>query len=118
MDDRDTTKIGKFYLDRLGCGLPTLYHSCPKSLVTGLESPRNREIPPLRYEDVYRLKRDFPHLWIEINGGIQTLTQTQEQLQFVDAVMIGRAAYDHPYLFATVIGIFMAISQHRLPVRK
>lgn len=52
--------------------------------------------------DVYRLKKDFPHLSIEINGGITTLEQAQEHLQAVDAVMIGRAAYDNPYLLATV----------------
>ena len=64
-------------------------------------SPKeNREVPPLRYEDVRRLKQDFPHLSIEINGGFVSLEQAQAQLQVVDAVMIGRAAYDNPYLLA------------------
>lgn len=56
----------------------------------------------MRYSDVHRLKQEFPHLFIEINGGITNLTQVKEQLKLVDAVMIGRAAYDNPYLFATV----------------
>jgi tRNA-dihydrouridine synthase A len=56
----------------------------------------------LRYEDVHRLKQDFPHLSIEINGGFTNLEQVQTQLQLVDAVMIGRAIYDNPYLLATV----------------
>jgi tRNA-dihydrouridine synthase A len=73
-----------------------------KAWLQGLNPKQNREIPPLRYEDVYQLKRDFPHLKIDINGGITTLEQTQEHLQFVDGVMIGRAAYDNPYLFAFV----------------
>ncbi|PZU98761.1 MAG: tRNA dihydrouridine(20/20a) synthase DusA [Pseudanabaena sp.] len=71
-----------------------------KAWLQGLSPKDNREIPPLRYGDVHQLKREFPHLLIEINGGFTSLEQAQEQLQFVDAVMIGRAAYDHPYLFA------------------
>lgn len=73
-----------------------------KAWLKGLSPKENRDVPPLRYEDVYRLKCDFPHLWIEINGGIKTLKQTQAHLTQVDAVMIGRAAYDTPYLFADV----------------
>ena len=72
-----------------------------KAWLQGLSPKENRDIPPLRYDDVYRLKQDFPHLFIEINGGITTLEQAQQHLQKVDAVMMGRAAYDNPYLFAT-----------------
>jgi tRNA-dihydrouridine synthase A len=72
-----------------------------KAWLQGLSPKENRDVPPLRYADVYRLKQDFPHLVIEINGGIQTLTQAQDHLRFVDAVMIGRAAYDNPFLFVT-----------------
>lgn len=73
-----------------------------KAWLKGLSPKENREIPPLRYEDVYKLKQDFPHLFIEINGGITKLEQIKEHLTHVDGVMIGRAAYDNPYLFATV----------------
>lgn len=72
-----------------------------KAWLQGLSPKENRTVPPLRYHDVHRLKTEFPHLFIEINGGLITLAQVKEQLQFVDAVMIGRAAYDNPYLFAT-----------------
>ena len=71
-----------------------------KAWLQGLSPKDNREVPPLRYADVHRLKKEFPHLFIEINGGFTTLEQAHEQLQYVDAVMIGRAAYDNPYLFA------------------
>lgn len=71
-----------------------------KAWLQGLSPKENRTIPPLRYEEVHRLKQEFPHLFIEINGGFKTLAEVKDQLQFVDAVMIGRAAYDHPYLFA------------------
>ena len=73
-----------------------------KAWLQGLSPKENRTVPPLRYEDVYRLKREFPHLFVEINGGITTLEQVEGHLASVDAVMIGRAAYDNPYLFATV----------------
>lgn len=73
-----------------------------KAWLKGLSPKENRTIPPLRYEDVYRLKQEFPQLWIEINGGVTNLEQIQQHLQFVDGVMIGRAAYEHPYLLATV----------------
>lgn len=71
-----------------------------KAWLQGLSPKENRDIPPLRYAEVHRLKQEFPHLLIEINGGFTTLEQVQHQLEKVDAVMIGRAAYDNPYLFA------------------
>ena len=73
-----------------------------KAWLNGLSPKDNRTIPPLRYDDVYRLKAEFPDLVIEINGGITTLDETATHLQHVDAVMIGRAAYDDPMLFGTV----------------
>ncbi len=79
-----------------------------KAWLQGLSPKENRDIPPLRYGDVYRLKEEFPQLFIEINGGITNLEQTQEHLQFVDAVMIGRAAYDNPYLFSEADSLFYA----------
>ena len=83
-----------------GCQRFTIH--ARKAWLKGLSPKENRNIPPLRYQDVYRLKQDFPHLMIEINGGITNLEQVQTHLKIVDAVMIGRAAYDNPYLFATV----------------
>ena len=59
----------------------------------GLSPKENREIPPLRYDAVYRLKQDFPALTIAINGGITDNLQITEHLQHVDGVMLGREAY-------------------------
>lgn len=70
------------------------------ALLKGLSPKENRDVPPLRYEDVYRLKQDRPDLLIEINGGIKTYAETQEHLKHVDGVMIGREAYHNPYLLA------------------
>lgn len=70
------------------------------AILEGLSPKENRTVPPLRYEDVYRLKRQFPSLEIEINGGIKSLDEAERHLEQVDAVMVGRAAYDTPFVFA------------------
>jgi tRNA-dihydrouridine synthase A len=67
----------------------------------GLSPKENREVPPLRYALVYRLKQDFPHLSIAINGGITTNAQITEQLQQIDGVMVGREAYHNPWSMAS-----------------
>ena len=67
----------------------------------GLSPKENREVPPLRYALVHRLKQDFPDLNIAINGGITTNTQITEQLQKLDGVMVGREAYHNPWLLAS-----------------
>ncbi len=69
-----------------------------KAWLQGLDPKQNREIPPLDYKRVYRLKRDFPQLEIIINGGILTLDEAQQHLSQLDGVMLGRAAYHEPWL--------------------
>ena len=66
----------------------------------GVSPKENRELPPLRYEMVHQLKREFPTLTIVLNGGVQTNAQIAEQLALVDGVMLGREAYHHPWLMA------------------
>ena len=69
--------------------------------LNGLSPKENREIPPLRYELAYQLKKDFPNLTIVINGGIKTNEQLAEHLKEVDGVMVGREAYYNPWLLTT-----------------
>lgn len=83
------------------------------ALLQGLSPKENRDIPPLRYEDVYRLKQERPHLFIEINGGIKSVIETKQHLQHVDGVMIGREAYHNPYLLAELGELW----QHPAPNR-
>ena len=71
-----------------------------KAWLQGLSPKENRDVPPLRYDLVYRLKSEFPHLDISINGGIKTLDAVAEHLKQVDGVMLGRAVYESPYLLA------------------
>ena len=70
------------------------------AVLKGLSPKQNREVPPLRYEYVRRLKRDFPALTIVINGGLTTHEAIVAELEHVDGVMLGRAAYHNPYLLA------------------
>lgn len=79
-----------------------------KAWLQGLSPKQNREIPPLRHDIVYQLKRDFPHLTMILNGGLRTLEQIDQQRRRVDGVMIGRAAYENPYLLAEVEQHFWA----------
>lgn len=71
-----------------------------KAWLAGLSPKENRTVPPLRYDEVHRLKAERPAEHIEINGGFRSLTEAKAQLEHVDAVMIGRWAYDEPYGFA------------------
>lgn len=88
-----------------------------KAWLQGLSPKENRNIPPLRYPEVYQLKAARPELKIEINGGIKTMAQTQAHLQHVDAVMIGRAAYDTPYIFAEADHLIYRDTSHPIPTR-
>jgi len=73
-----------------------------KAWLEGLDPKQNRTIPPLRYDLVHQLKQERPQLSIELNGGLLELADCQQQLQWVDGVMVGRAAYDHPLRWAPV----------------
>ncbi len=73
-----------------------------KAWLSGLSPKENREIPPLDYPRVYQLKKDFADLTIAVNGGIQTFEQMHEHLAHLDGVMVGREAYQSPYLMAEV----------------
>ena len=82
----------------------------------GLSPKENRDIPPLRYEVAHRLKQDFPHLTIAINGGICTDEVVQEQLQQVDGVMVGREAYHNPWWLARWDSLYFGAPERQLSV--
>jgi tRNA-dihydrouridine synthase A len=81
-------------------GCDTFIVHARKAWLSGLSPKENREIPPLQYPVVYRLKREFPQLRVIINGGIRTLAECEEHLRHVDGVMLGREAYENPWLLA------------------
>jgi tRNA-dihydrouridine synthase A len=101
IDDRDSyEELTSFVrmVSAAGCRIFILH--ARKAWLNGLSPKENREIPPLEYEKVYQLKKDFPDLEIIINGGFINMTEIMTQLSHVDGVMIGRAAYQNPYLLA------------------
>ena len=81
-------------------GCTTFIVHARNAILKGLSPKENRDIPPLKYGYVYRLKQDFPKLEIIINGGIKTFAEIDQHLLYVDGVMVGREAYHNPYLFA------------------
>lgn len=86
------------------------------AILKGLSPKENREIPPLRYADVYRLKAELPDLFIEINGGISTVDDTIQHLQHTDGVMIGRAAYHDPYILAELMRLWGEVPPDRFSI--
>ncbi len=81
-----------------------------KAWLQGLSPKENREIPPLNYEWVYQLKQDYPQLTIVINGGIRTMAECLHHLEYVDGVMIGREAYQNPWMLAEVDPVLFGIN--------
>ena len=83
-------------------GCDTFIVHARKAWLQGLSPKQNREIPPLKYDYVHRLKQENPELKIIINGGITTLDMVQQQLVYVDGVMLGREAYHNPYILTGI----------------
>ncbi len=106
-------------------GCRTFIVHARNAVLKGLSPKENREIPPLKYDHVYRLKRDFPELEIVINGGITTRAQIEAQLANVDGVMLGRAAYHDPWVLADagkaradVVRAMVEYGRRHLPLRQ
>ena len=103
IDDLDSyEELVHFVATIADAGCKTFIVHARKAWLSGLSPKQNRDVPPLRYDLVYQLKKDFPHLEIIINGGITSLEQAEEMLNQVDGVMVGREAYHNPYLLADV----------------
>lgn len=101
IDDLDSYEhLTRFVETVAGAGCDTFIVHARKAWLSGLSPKENRTLPPLRYEVVRQLKADFPHLTVVLNGGILTLEAAREQLTWADGVMVGRAAYQNPYLLA------------------
>ena len=103
IDEQDSYEFLTNFIDIVsakGCQAFTIH--ARKAWLQGLSPKENREIPPLDYNRVYQLKRDFSHLNLSINGGIKTLDEAKGHLAHVDGVMVGREAYQNPYMLAQV----------------
>ncbi|SBS34423.1 putative tRNA-dihydrouridine synthase [Marinomonas spartinae] len=101
-DQEEYSVVRDFVGDVATTGVKTFIVHARNAILAGLSPKENREIPPLKYDYVYQLKKDFPDLEIIINGGIKTLEECEQHLQFVDGVMVGREAYQNPWLLSQV----------------
>jgi tRNA-dihydrouridine synthase A len=103
IDERDSYQELVCFVETVAeAGCSTFIIHARKAWLSGLSPKQNRDVPPLRYDVVYQLKRDFPQLEIILNGGLTTLEQCDAALLHVDGVMVGREAYHNPYLLAEV----------------
>ncbi|MCE9687056.1 tRNA dihydrouridine(20/20a) synthase DusA [Shewanella sp. AS16] len=103
IDEQDSYEFLTDFIDTVqakGCSAFTIH--ARKAWLQGLSPKENREIPPLDYARVYRLKQDYPGLNISLNGGITSLEQAKTHLAHLDGVMVGREAYQNPYMLAEV----------------
>ncbi len=99
IDDRDDWEFLREFVAAIAdAGCRTVIVHARKALLKGLSPKQNREIPPLDYPRVWRVKREFPGLAVIVNGGLRTVGQAQEQLANADGVMLGREAYHNPWL--------------------
>lgn len=99
IDEQDSYEFLTNFIDAVsaaGCNIFILH--ARKAWLKGLSPKENRDVPPLDYQRVYQIKKDYPHLHIDINGGIHSLLEVQQHLQYVDGTMLGRAIYNDPYL--------------------
>jgi len=103
VDDIDSYEFLKSFVTKINsAGCSRFYVHARKALLNGISPKQNRTIPPLCYDKVYALKKDFPHVPIILNGGVNSNEDIEQHLSHVDGVMIGRASYKDPYLFSTI----------------
>ena len=103
VDDMDEdVQLDKFIKEVSSSGCETFIIHARKAWLKGLSPKDNREIPPLDYQRVYRLKDTFPDLEFVMNGGIKTIEECKYHLKYVDGVMLGREAYDNPFILTNV----------------
>lgn len=98
IDDLDSYELLERFVETVAeSGVTSFTIHARKAILDGLSPKQNREVPPLIYDNVYKIKQRFPELEIVINGGIKSLEECDEHLKHVDGVMIGREAYQNPY---------------------
>lgn len=103
VDDQDAyADLQRFTDIMLAAGVGVLVVHARKAWLQGLSPKENRQVPPLDYARVYRLKREFPQLQVILNGGISTVEQIHTHLAQLDGVMLGRAAYHDPFVLARI----------------
>lgn len=115
IDDLDSYEFLCDFISQVAAkGCDTFVVHARKAWLSGLSPKQNRDVPPLDYDRVYQLKKDFPELMIAVNGGIKTLDECERHLQHLDGVMLGREVYANPYLLSSVDQRLFAGQEKRL----
>ncbi|MFO1457336.1 MAG: tRNA dihydrouridine(20/20a) synthase DusA [Steroidobacteraceae bacterium] len=109
-DERDYDALCDFIVSIRAAGADAAIIHARKAVLGGWSPQENREIPPLRYDIVRRIKDDFPDLPVVVNGGIRTVEAAMEMLDWCDGVMLGREAYHHPMVLAQIDAAMCAVA--------
>ena len=115
VDENDDLESLVTFIDTVAsAGCSTFIIHARKAILSGLSPKENREIPPLNYERVYEVKRHFPQLHIIINGGIKDPKSALSMLENVDGIMVGREAYQNPYILSAIDRLYYGKEQKPL----
>ena len=107
IDDQDEEQgLQTFIATVAATGCETFIIHARKAWLQGLSPKQNREIPPLNYDRVHRLKQSFPKLTILLNGGLENIEMIEKNVQELDGIMLGRAAYHNPWILHSVDPVF------------
>ncbi len=111
IDDQDEEQGLQTFIETVAAtGCETFIVHARKAWLQGLSPKENREIPPLNYDRVHRLKKSLPHLQIHLNGGLETVQQAMPHLDELDGVMLGRTAYHMPWILSDVDPLFAGVA--------
>ncbi|XKM13987.1 tRNA dihydrouridine(20/20a) synthase DusA [Orbaceae bacterium ac157xtp] len=102
IDDQDSYAFLCNFIETVQPYCQTFIVHARKAWLSGLSPKENREVPPLDYQRVYQLKKDYPMLTIAINGGVKTIEEVKHHLRYVDGVMMGREAYQNPLILSEI----------------
>ena len=103
VDEFDTYEFFKSFISTvIESGIKIIFIHARKAYLKGLDPKRNRTLPPLKYDFVYRIKKEFPHIKFIINGGLENIDDCLDQLNYLDGVMVGRSIQANPFFLEEV----------------
>ena len=107
VDEFDTYEFFKSFISTvIESGIKIIFIHARKAYLKGLDPKRNRTLPPLKYDFVYKIKKEFPHIKFIINGGLDNIDDCLDQLNYLDGVMVGRSVQANPFFLEDVDSIF------------
>ena len=112
VDEFDTYEFFKSFISTvIESGIKIIFIHARKAYLKGLDPKRNRTLPPLKYDFVYKIKKEFPHIKFIINGGLENIDDCLDQLNYLDGVMVGRSIQANPFFLADVDSKFYSLEK-------